>query len=185
MNRAEVRRTAQLTEASAILTRLPAEGESLHAIMTGRYDLAHVLVVLLDRIGPAEAVRVATLSFNAKNLAELLSLLDKGKASRLTLLCSAFFKAHNTELWEEALAEFRDRGQRIAAGRSHAKIVCIDLGARGKWTVSGSANMRSNSNAEQVEITRAAGVHDFFASWIDSVVDRHEPENDDDEPEGG
>src|ERR1700722_1305929 len=88
------RRPAMLKEADAVLTVLPAPGEALHALITGRYDLLHLVVNLLDRLGHAPAVRIATLSYNGRNLAEMLRLLDEGKVGSLTLLCSAFFRDH-------------------------------------------------------------------------------------------
>jgi hypothetical protein len=113
-------------------------------------------------------------------LQELVRLLDEAKVRRLTLLCSAFFRAHNHELYAEALDEFRQRGQRIAAGRNHCKIIAVELAAGGKVTMEGSANLRTNSNTEQVAIIREASLHDFYAAWIDDTVSRHEPENNDD-----
>src|SRR5207248_9101648 len=89
MSRGMTRRAAMLHEASAVLGALPAPGEALHALITGRYDLMHLLVCLLDRLGPARHVRIATLSFNGRNLQEMFAILDGPSPPRLTLLCSA------------------------------------------------------------------------------------------------
>src|SRR5689334_925356 len=112
VDRAAARRTARLAEAADAIAVLPAAGETVHTIMTGRYDLMHLLVCLIDQLGTVEAMRIATLSYNARNLAEMLRLLDSGAVRQLTLLCSAFFRDHNTALWEETLEDFRDRRQR-------------------------------------------------------------------------
>jgi hypothetical protein len=174
------RRTAMLAEATEVLTVLPAEGESLHAIMTGRYDLMHLLAVLVDRLGTIEAARIATLSYNRKNLAEMLALLDDGKVRTLTLLCSAFFRDHNRELWEETLSEFRDRRQRAAAARSHAKVVTLAIAGGARYALEGSANLRTNSNREQFALFRDAALHDWHAGWIDQLVTQHEGDKGDD-----
>ncbi len=181
--RAAARRTIMLKEASEVIAHLPAEGEALHCI-TGRFDALFLLTALLDKLGTAAAVRIATLSFNGRNLQELLRLLDDGQVSRISVLCSAFFKAHNHELYNEALEGFRERGQRIAAGRNHAKIITVELVAGGKVTAHGSANLRTNSNAEQVAIERSVTLHDFYSKYIDAEVARHEPENDQGEQQG-
>jgi hypothetical protein len=173
-----------LHEAAAVLTHLPAPGEALHALITGRYDLMHLLVCLLDRLGPARHVRIATLSFNARNLMEMLGILDGPTPPRLTLLCSAFFRDHNRELWEETLAEFRDRGQRCAAARTHAKVITLDLASGVKLALEGSANLRSNGNREQFLLVNDAALHDWHAAWIDELVTLHEPENDRDGESG-
>jgi hypothetical protein len=178
------RRATMLHEAAAVLRDLPASGEALHALITGRYDLMHVLLCLLERLGPARAVRIATLSYNARNLQEMLTLLDAPGPPRLTLLCSAFFRDHNRELWQETLAEFRDRGQRTAAARTHAKVICIDLASGTKLSLEGSANLRSNSNCEQFVLVNDTELHNWHAAWIDDLVARHEGGNDAD-GEGG
>jgi hypothetical protein len=176
VDRAAARRTAQLAEAADALTVLPADGDTVYALMTGRYDLMHLLVCLIDRLGAVEAMRIATLSFNARNLAEMVRLLDSGAVRRLSLLCSAFFRDHNTELWEETLADFRDRGQRAAAARSHAKVVTFAFASGLRLTVEGSANLRSNGNREQVLLADGAGLHDWHARWINDLVTQHEGE---------
>jgi hypothetical protein len=167
-----------LAEASAVLSVLPEPGEALHALITGRYDLMHLLVVLLERIGPAKAVRIATLSYNGRNLSEMTRLLDDGKTATLTLLCSAFFRDHNKELWEETLEEFRARGQRAAAARTHAKVITMHLADGRKVALEGSANLRSNSNREQFALIHDASLHDWHAAWIDELVTQHEGEAD-------
>jgi hypothetical protein len=174
VDRAAARRTAQLAEAADALAVLPRPGEAVHALMTGRYDLMHLLVCIIDRLGAVDTMRVATLSYNAKNLAEMVGLLDSGRVKTLTLLCSAFFAQHNTELFEETLGEFRDRRQRAAAARSHAKVVTFGFASGRRLTLEGSANLRSNGNREQLLLADGAGLHDWHAGWIDALVAQHE-----------
>jgi hypothetical protein len=178
--RGMTRRAAMLQEASAVLSHLPAPGEALHALITGRYDLMHLLVCLLDRLGPARAVRIATLSFNQRNLAEMFAILDGPNPSRLTLLCSAFFRDHNKELWRETLEGFRQRGQRAAAARSHAKVITLETVSGGKLALEGSANLRSNGNREQFLLANDAHLHDWHSAWIDELVAKYKGENDPD-----
>ncbi len=184
IGKAALRRTAQLAEAADVLAVLPAEGESLHAVMAGRYDLMHLLAALIDRIGIIDQARIATLSYNGRNLAEMLALIDGGKVKTLTLLCSAFFRDHNKELWEETLSEFRDRGQRAAAARSHAKIVTMAVAGGARYALEGSANLRSNGNREQFALFRDAALHDFHATWIDQLVSKHEGDESRSQAEG-
>jgi hypothetical protein len=167
------RRTAQLAAAADALAVLPAAGEAVHGLMTGRYDLMHLLVCLIDRLGTVETLRIATLSYNGRNLSEMLGLLDGGKVKTLTLLCSAFFRDHNGGLWDETLEEFRDRGQRTAAARSHAKVVTFAFVSGQRLTVEGSANLRSNGNREQLLLADGASLHDWHAGWIDALVIEH------------
>jgi hypothetical protein len=182
--KAAARRTAQLAEVRDALAVLPGPGEAVHCLMTGRYDLMHLLVCLIDRLGTVEAMGVATLSYNGRNLAEMVRLLDSGAVRRLTLLCSQFFAQHNTELWDETLEEFRDRGQRAAAARSHAKVVTFAFASGQRLTLEGSANLRSNGNREQLLLADGAGLHDWHAGWIDALVTQHEGDGGDNPGQG-
>ena len=119
-------------------------------------------------------MRIATLCYNARNLTEMVRLLDSGAVGQMTLLCSAFFRDHNTELWEETLEEFRDRRQRAAAARSHAKVVTFAFTDGRRLAVEGSANLRSNGNREQLLLADGAALHDWHAGWIDELVSKHE-----------
>jgi hypothetical protein len=180
VGRAAARRTAMLGQAAEVLAALPGPGETLHALMTGRYDLMHLVSALVTHLGDVQALRIATLSYNGRNLAEMVALLDSAAVHDLTLLCSAFFRDHNKELWEETLDDFRDRGQRAAAARSHAKVVTLATCSGRRLSLEGSANLRINSNREQSALTDDAEFHDWHAGWIDDLVARHEGEDSED-----
>jgi hypothetical protein len=168
------RRQAMIRQAAAMVEYLPGPGEAVHGLIVARFDLLHLVVVLLQRLGPCRALRLATLSFNARNLVELVGILDAPNPPKLTLLASEFFRAHNTELWEEAVEELRDGGARLAAARSHAKVVTLDFASGIKLTLEGSANLRANGNREQFALIHDDAVHDWHAAWIDDLVTQHE-----------
>ena len=157
-----------LAEARDVLPYLPEPGESLHALQTGRYDLMHLIVVIVEmKTVPVDRMRLATLSYNGRNLAEMLRLLDSGKVHHLSLICSKFFAEHDKNLYEETLQEFHQRGQQVAAPRSHAKVVTMEFQDGEKLVLEGSANLRTNSNREQFCLIHDAGLHDWHAQWID------------------
>jgi hypothetical protein len=185
VGRAAARRTAMLGQAAEALAVLPAEGETLHALMTGRYDLMHLITALVTGLGDVEALRIATLSYNGRNLSEMVALIDSGAVKSLTLLCSCFFRDHNKELWEETLADFRERGQRAAAARSHAKVVTLATADGWRFSLEGSANLRTNSNREQFALTHDDAIHDWHAGWIDALVSAHEQADESDGPAAG
>jgi len=174
LGKAADHRVAMLRQAGEVLAVLPGPGETLHAVMTGRYDLMHLISALVGQLGTVESLTIATLSYNGRNLAEMIALLDSGAVKSLTLLCSAFFRDHNKELWEETLTDFRERGQRAAAARCHAKVVCLHTADGRKLSLEGSANLRTNSNREQFALTDDAAVHDWHAAWIGALVSAHE-----------
>jgi hypothetical protein len=176
LSRIHRRRFACLREAADALTVLPEEeGQSVHCLMTGLYDLMHLLIVLLDRLGsPCAIMRVATLSLSRRNVQEMVALLDAGKIGRLDLLTSDFFRKHDDDIFAELCQEFHARGQRVAAARSHCKIVCLLLEDGRRYVLHGSPNLRTNHNIEQFGIERDAELHAHYDTWLDSMVTAHE-----------
>jgi hypothetical protein len=173
--RAHRRRFAALKAAAEVLDVLPAEGESLHAIMTGLYDLLHLLVVLLQRFGsPCATLRVGTLSLSRRNVQELAALYDDGKVGRLDVLVSDFFRKHDDDIFAELVQEFHARGQRVAAARSHAKVVTMALEDGRRYVLEGSANLRTNHNLEQFCLARDSPLHGFYDTWLAGMVTAHE-----------
>lgn len=169
------RRFARLKAAAEVLDVLPEEGETLYAIMTGYYDLMHLLIVLLQRVGsPCQTMRIATLSLSARNVQEMVALLDDGAVRSIDLLTSHFFAKHDEEIFSELAEEFHQRGQRIAAARSHCKIVTLALDDGRKYVLSGSPNLRTNKNQEQFALERNADLFAFYDTWIQTMVAAHE-----------
>jgi hypothetical protein len=167
------RRQVMAKEVRELLPHLPKQpGTATHCLLTGRADLMVLLVEMAEHYGGlCQHMRLATLSFNNRNTVEMAALLQAGKVRSLTLLCSAFFRAHNDAEYAEAkrqAATFPDRW-RLAASRNHAKIVCLDFGKL-KVVAEGSANLRCNGNAEQLMVMVDAGLHDWHAAWIDRTV---------------
>ncbi len=175
LSRTNRRRMACIKEAREALDLIPADGETLHAVMTGTYDLMHLLIVLLERLGsPCLTMRIATLSLSARNVTEMATLLDAGKVGRLDLLCSDFFRRHDAAIFAVLLLELGTRAQRVAAARSHAKVVTIALADGRRFTLEGSANLRTNKNQEQFALTQDAQLHAWYDSWIDGMVSTYE-----------
>jgi hypothetical protein len=176
--RASLRRRAQLKAAADVLPHLPQPGESMHAILTGTFDFLLVLtVVIQSRPAPCETLRLATLAFSRRNVAELCRLLDSRLVQRLTLLASDFMARSNAEVYQGAVAELAEaRGQTVASARCHAKIACLAFADDDKLVFEGSANLRTNKNLEQMTCINDPGLHDWHAAWIDAEVRSYEAE---------
>ncbi len=170
--KAKRRYMAMLRESADILAHMPGPGEALHAIMTGLYDfLTLVGHTITTRPAPCETLRLATLAFSDRNIAEIVQLLDSGAVGRVSLLASDFFAKHNKASWAEAVREFRARGMRIAAPRSHCKVTCLHFADGLKLVFEGSANARSNQNWEQFCLVNCPDLHDWHSAWIDQRHD--------------
>lgn len=170
--KAEARYQRAAKTAAELLPELPTPGETVHCLMTGTFDLMQVITATANRLPEVRSLRIATLCFSKRNAAELLGLLEGRPGLSLTLLVSAFFRGHNKELYEAFaadLTEYRGRGK-LAAARSHCKVVAFDLGPGDGLVFEGSANLRTNKNREQLAVTRDRGLHDWHAGWIDQLV---------------
>jgi hypothetical protein len=139
--------------------------------MLGTFDLAQVITATLKLLPECRHLRIATLCYSKRNVAELCSLLEIRKKMALTLLVSHFFREHNKKLHEYATGELTEYPNvKIGAARSHCKVVCFDLGPGDGLVFEGSANLRTNKNREQLTAFRDRELHDFHSRWIDSLV---------------
>lgn len=168
-------RLASIKEAAEILTAIPGPQESLHCITSARMDLTDVIEAMISRLGSIETMHVATLSFNARVFNQLLGWLDGGKVKRLTLLSSKFWQAYNKGLFEEMLAEFRERGQKAACDYSHCKVVTMAFASGAHYVIEGSANLAGNgSGREQFALFNSPELSEWHSSWIKALVAKHE-----------
>jgi hypothetical protein len=173
--KAAARRAMMFKEAKELLSQLPTPGDAVHGVMTGTYDLMLLLVALLDlHAAPCRRLRIATLCYNRRNAVEMLGLLETKKIGGLTLLASDFFRGHNKDLDEWFRGEMAAYpGSRIAAARSHCKVVCFDFADGAGLVLEGSANLRTNGNREQMVLANDRALHDWHAAWIDDQVNRY------------
>jgi hypothetical protein len=173
--RASLRRKAQLKRAAEVVPHLPGPGESLHALLTGYFDFALVLTcVLRSHPSVCEHARIATLSFGGKNVQEMAGWLDAGLVRRLTLLCSDFMEKASPKEYRGAVAELvEERGQVVGSARTHAKVVTLAFADGLRLSFEGSANLRTNRNAENLAVVNDPGLHDWHAAWIDAKVREH------------
>jgi len=177
--KAEARRQHEAQLAAEVLTDLPAKGESVHCLMSGRFDLSAVLAATVRR-WPVVTLTVATLSANKKSLRELLNELDAGTIGRTTILTSGFFARHNRQLFQVFRDEIRADypGSVIAFGRSHCKVAVFEFRDSSTPLVfEGSANLRSNDSLEQLACVRDAGLAAFHLQWIDRIASQCRPQD--------
>lgn len=164
------RRQAALREAADILTELPDEGEALHCLQTGRYDLSDVIALLLDKYGVCDRLTIATLAFSSRNARQVVGWIDHGLVRQVTILVSEFFRQNSGGAYDELLTALSERGpgHTLRADRNHAKIVCFEFASGARLVIEGSANLRSNGNRENLTLFNDKNLCEYHAAWIQS-----------------
>ncbi len=171
--KAEAKYKRAAKTAAELLPELPEQGEVVHALMTGTFDLAQVITAVVPRLPALRHLRIATLCYSKRNIVELCGLLDTSKGMALTLLVSSFHREHNKELHEWAIGELAAfPNVKVAAARTHCKVVCFDIAPADALVFEGSANLRSNRNWEQLSVFRDKQLSLWHASWIDELVSK-------------
>jgi len=162
-------RIRQRDEAIELLRPLPAPGESVHGIIPGTFSgwvLAAALIELLD--APAD-VHVCTLGFNRENCRDLTDALDAGRVRSVVLLVSDYFRSSDRDIFRHCQRELESRGQRVAIGRSHAKLMLFQTTTH-NMVAETSANLRSSQNIEQFVISDDPGLLEFHRAWIEELL---------------
>lgn len=168
--RTNIRRQRSAQSASDLLPELPQPGESIHCLMQGYFDLMQVIAVTAKRITDLKTLRIATLCYSKRNLQEMCELLEQMPGLHFTLLVSDFFVGNNKEGHAGAVAQLTAfPNVRVSCNRTHCKVTLFESPTHA-ITFEGSANLRTNRNWEQLQITHDRELHDWHADWLDRMV---------------
>lgn len=173
VERRAYRRMLTTRQAAACLERLPEPDECFHVVMSGSYHGWSLAPAVLTLATPAiiDRLTVATLGFNTDNAESLIELLDAGQIHRVDFVCSHFFRHSTSDVFDLLHGALTSRGHRIAAVRSHAKLLLFELSDGRRFVVESSANLRSCKNAEQFTLTQSAELLAFHRGWLLELIE--------------
>lgn len=156
------------------IIRLPEQGESYHGLIPGKYGAWEIALAMMELWKPVtiEHLHASTLSFSAKNAADLLNLYDSKQVSRITFVISYFFRAKSGDIYDQLIPALEERGQQVAPMRNHSKVLLFQLSDGRKYVVETSANLRANQNIEQFTIFRCDELYAFHSAWMQDQVDQ-------------
>lgn len=167
--------TARLTRtrnAVSQIKALPKRDESLHCILNGTFALWDFVPAVLELTGePIRDLIVATLGFSKNNVAALAELIDAGQVKHVSVLCSHYFSAADSDIYAQMVELCQKHGFPIAAMRSHAKLLLMAVGRR-RLVVESSANLRSCHNVEQATLFDNPKLYEFHGKWIQELLDK-------------
>ena len=155
------------------LINLPAEGESLHFVIDGRFEPADIIPATRRLSEPAmiKELTVTTLGLNEDNVSTICNGIDAGKIGTATVIVSHYFKGAERPLFEWMKREIENRGGRVRGLRTHSKIILMEMTDNRCFTVEGSANLRSCKSVEQLCMTNDRPLLEFHRTWINEFIE--------------
>lgn len=160
------------TSASATLTRLPRDGESMHIVSRGLWPAFDLIPVAMRLAAPAtiDSLHIATLSLSRENVDQMLFLMDAGAIRFVCMIVSCYFRSTEQGIVDRIAREFEARKQRFAVRRCHAKIIGMEFTDGCCITSESSANLRSSRNIEQFTVTHSRPLLEFHRGWMNEVA---------------
>lgn len=172
VNRRRFATVANCKKAAKQIGKLPGPGEALHLLLAANafacFDILPALIELVGR--PATAVRLATLGINDRHVEHMDRMASCGLLRDVGMVASEYFRAADPEQFQHAGRVFAKHGFRLAAARSHAKIIAVQFGKLA-YVCESSGNLRSCRAAEQMTIFCSPDLYRWHASWIDKLTD--------------
>lgn len=164
----------RIKRATEQLRELPRPNETLHLICQGDFAAFDLIPTVHAITGERiERLHIVTLGFSRKNVAQLATMMDADEVGEVSFLFSHYFINTSREESLYMLDVLGPRGVRIAAMRTHAKIILIETRSHAV-VIETSANLRSCHNVEQFVIADDRELLDFHARWIDAAITRIE-----------
>ncbi len=149
------------------------KGARWDALVSGHFifgDFLEAFLVRNNAICPR--VTISMLSLSQNNVDSLFTLMDKGYIQNLDMILSHYFFSHERGGLIPYIYKRLDIGDRfqLAVARVHTKLVLIETLGGKKIVISGSANLRSSGNIEQMTIEESPELYDFYLRELSGVI---------------
>lgn len=155
------------------IMHMPEEGESIHFVVGCSYEPIDVVAMTIKLCRPATIVRIdmSTLGFNPDNIGLLMAGYDTGKIGTINLMCSQNFAKIEVENYAMLIDEIEvQRGGRVAATRTHAKLILMEMSDGRCFSLEGSGNLRACKSVEQLCLTNDRPLLEFHRQWMDDFI---------------
>lgn len=163
----------QLEAAKKLLCPLPVPNETVHCLLAGNFTLAQAVPVMLDETGPT-ALLVSTLGINDATVDLLCEEMKRGRITALDVLLSHYFQQADAATCLRVAARLKAHRARAGVARVHCKLILSAPSNRAdRYTLEGSANLRSSQNIEQLAVSNSAELHRFYSEPLRQILDRN------------
>lgn len=143
------------------------------AFLSGNFVFGDFLEALIFRqkLEPSE-MYVTTLGMGKDNIDSLVNLVEYLGCDKLNLLVSHYFAStERHKLMPYMREQFTGLPIDVAVLRSHTKIALI-FSEKGNVLISGSANLSSSYNLEQIVIMHDENAINFVKAYLDDIMAR-------------
>lgn len=154
------------------------DGESVFCIVSGNFIAGDFIEAYLKVNNlTCDEIIVSVLSLSQENVDSLKNIFLQGRCKKMGLLISDYFFAHERRKdggVPYIIDEMKDYDFSMAAAGIHTKIVLIKTTCGKNIVISGSANLRSSRNIEQVTIDNCNILYEFNRAWICDIIDTYQ-----------
>lgn len=154
--------------AAATIRRIPSKRESVHLVLRANYFAPFdVLPAFCQLAGePAREVFLCSLGINGRHIQALDGMLASGTIRQCSILLSDYFSKVDADEYQHAVAVIEKHGGRVAARRSHAKLILARFAGGTHLVCESSGNLRSCRSIEQCTVFNSRSLFRFHKKWI-------------------
>jgi hypothetical protein len=151
-------------------------GESTFALLAGNFVFCDFIEAFFYQHNIyTDRLQISTLSLAYDNIIILKNLMNGGFVQNFDLIISSYFYSHERhnlikEIYKEL--DFGDRFQ-LAVAAIHTKMVSFKTEGGKHILISGSANLRSSNNVEQIYIQDNKEIFNFVTDFNNRIIETY------------
>ena len=156
------------------------EGDSVFCIVSGNFIAGDFIEAYLQKNKlVATEILISTLSLSSNNVDSLKNIFEHYSSDdfRMGLVVSDFFFSHERRKEggiNDIIETLGDYNFTLAVAGIHTKITLIKTVCGKHIVISGSANLRSSLNVEQITIDNSKTLYDFNRKWIADILNDYQ-----------
>lgn len=148
------------------------KGSRYYSFIDGSFIFGDFIEAFLVENDKCAKITLSTLSMSQENIDSFANLLNNGYISELNIIISDYFFSHernNLVKYMFKVLDIDDRFQ-LSVCRTHTKITLIEYDDK-KIVISGSANLRTSDNLEQISIEENEELYSFNLEVHQKIID--------------
>lgn len=161
---------------TSLIQELPPEDTDLYIVGNGAggtfrlhdnpnvFEFGHFIPVLVEMLGnKGVTLFCSTWTMNRQHGLNMLSMLDDGRLTALTLFTDTYWKRREAAVANEIIAGLMERNQTYLSFKNHVKCIALANADHTRFvTVTGSANLSAQPRAENYTLTTHPAAYLFY-----------------------